>query len=192
MIDRLLDNPYTLIALILMVCATAGLVVLRRRSATVQRALWATLAAGIALILYAALSPQPPEAPKEQLTGSISVPAYSAAGTAFQNYMRFPVTMEFVAAGQWSLTALPGSITGPAGTGETADARYTLPGAPVGGLILQRVETGAYEYIGARGTLEFGPEERILLLMNDFKAENAYADNTGILKLLWTCFNCIP
>lgn len=192
MIDKLLASPAALIAFILIVSVTIGFVVVRHPSVKVNRSLWAALAAGIALMLYAAFRPEPPPPPKERLAGDVSVPAYAAAGTPFQNYMQFPVTMEFVAEGSWSTSERPGSITTADGTGETADERYTLPGAPVGGLIMRRVETGAFEYVGGKRTLELGPQERLLLLMNDFKTEKAYADNTGMLKLYWTCFDCIP
>lgn len=192
MIDKLLASPAALIAFILIVSATIGFVVVRRPSVKMNRSLWAVLAAGGVLMLYAAFRPEPAPPAKELLTGEISVPAYAAAGTPFQNYMQFPVTMEFAAAGRWSTSELPGSITTADGSGETADERYVLPGAPAGGLIVRRVETGELEYVGGKKALELGPQERILFLMNDFKTEKAYADNTGILKVHWTCFDCIP
>jgi hypothetical protein len=192
MIDKLLASPVALIAFILIVCAAIGFVVLRRPSVQINRSLWAALAAGIVLLLYAAFRPEPPPPPKELLTGSISVPAYVAAGAPFQNYMQFPVTMQFVAEGKWSTSDRPASITTADGSGETADNRYNLPGAPVGGLLMHRLQTGEIEYIGGRKTVELGPQERILLLINDFKTEKAYADNTGLLKLHWTCLDCIP
>jgi hypothetical protein len=71
MIDKLLASPVALIAFILIVCAAIGFVVLRRPSVNINRSLWAALAAGIALMLYAAFRPEPPPPPKELLTGSI-------------------------------------------------------------------------------------------------------------------------
>lgn len=192
MIDKLLASPAALIAFILIVSATIGFVVVRRPSVKMNRSLWGILAAGGALMVYAAFRPEPAPAPQERLTGDISVPAYAAAGTPFQNYMQFPVTMEFAAEGRWSTSELPGSITTADGGAEKADERYVLPGAPAGGLVMRRVETGELEYVGGGKTLELGPQERVLFLMNDFKTEKAYADNTGMLKLRWTCFDCIP
>lgn len=192
MIDKLLASPLALLAFVLIVSSTIGFVVWRRPPAKANRSLWAALAAGVALLVYVALRPEPPKPPKQLLSGSISVPAYLAAGTPFQNYMKFPVTMEFATEGQWSTTDRAGSITGPGGTGTTADERYVMPGAPIGGLVMQRLATGSFEYLGARKTVELAAQEKIQLLMNDFKTDKAYADNTGILKLNWTCFNCIP
>lgn len=192
MIDKLLASPSALLAFVLIVSAAIGFVVFRRPSVKVNRSLWATLVLGIVLMVYAAFRPEAPEPPKELLTGNISVTAYSSAGTSFQNYMQFPVTMEFVAEGQWSTTDQPGSITDANGRDESTDERYILPGAPAGGLIMQRIATGEFEFVGGRKTIEFGPQEQVLFLMNDFSTDKAFADNTGMLKLNWTCFNCIP
>jgi hypothetical protein len=192
MIDKLLASPAALVAFVLIVSATIGLVVFRRPSVRANRGLWTTLALGIALMVYAAFHPEPAAPPKEPLTGDISVPAYNSAGTPFQNYMQFPVTMEFVAEGRWSTTDQPGSITDANGSGAIADERYILPGAPAGGLIMRRIAGGAFEFVGGKKTIELGPQEQILFLINDFKTDKAFADNTGMLKLNWSCFNCIP
>ncbi|HEX5055663.1 MAG TPA: hypothetical protein VFX02_04110 [Gammaproteobacteria bacterium] len=192
MIDKLLASPSALIAFVLIVSAAIGFVVFRRPSVRMNRGLWATFALGIMLMVYAALRPEPPAPPKELLTGDISVPAYNSIGTPFQNYMKFPVTMEFAAEGRWSTTDQPDSITDANGGGETADERYILPGAPVGGLVMQRLAGGALEFVGVKSTIELGPQEQVMFLINDFRTDKAYADNTGMLKLNWTCFNCIP
>src|SRR5688500_9566669 len=107
MIDKLLASPLALLAFILIVSSTIGFVAWRRPSVKVTRSLWTVLAAGSALMIYVALRPEPPQPQKELLTGSISVSSYLAAGTPFQNYMKFPVTMELAAEGQWSTTDRP-------------------------------------------------------------------------------------
>ena len=193
MVNQLFASPFALIAFILMVAAAIGLVILRQPSTAVNRGLWIALLAGIGTLVYIALKPAPPAPPAELLTGGISVPAYSSAGTPFQNYMSFAATFRFAASGKWSTSERPESITDAGGrTGEIADERYTLPGAPIGGLLMQRLSTGVYEYIGVDKTLELTSREEVLFQMNDFKTANAYSDNTGLLKIDWTCFNCIP
>jgi hypothetical protein len=193
MINQLFASSFALIAFIVMVAAAIGLVMVRQPSAAVNRGLWTALLAGIGTLVFIALRPAPPAAPAELLTGETSVPAYNSRGTPFQNYMGFAATFRFAASGQWSTSAQPDSITDANGrTGEIADERYTLPGAPIGGLIMQRVATGVFEYIGGDKTLELAAKEEVLFQMNDFKTANAYSDNTGLLKINWTCFNCIP
>jgi hypothetical protein len=193
MVNQLFASPFALIAFILMVAAAIGLVIVRQPSVAVNRGLWFALLAGIGTLVYIALKPAPPAPPGELLTGDISVPAYSSAGTPFQNYMGFAATFRFAATGQWSTSERPDSITDAGGrTGDIADERYTLPGAPIGGLLMQRLATGVYEFIGRDKTLELAAKEQVLFQMNDFKTSNAYSDNTGLLKLGWTCFNCIP
>ncbi len=193
MFNKLMTSPLSLIAFILIVIAVIGFVALRNPSEKLRKGMWGALAAGVALLLFVLIWPaSPPPPPPEPLTGNVSIPAYGSVGMPFQNYMSFPVTFDFEAEGPWSMSELPDSITDAAGTGELADERYTLPGAPVGALILQRMETGEYELVGKQKTIEFQPHEKVLFLMNDFKTETAYSNNTGFLKLKWSCFNCIP
>jgi hypothetical protein len=192
MFNNLMTSPWSLIAFILIVTATIGFVAVRNPSEKLHKSMWGTLAAGIVLLLVAAIMPgAPPPPPPERLTGDFSVPAYGSAGMPFQNYMSFPVTFEFTASGQWSMSALPDSITGPEGTGKIADGRYTLPGAPIGGLILRHGAKGDYEFVGNKITLEFQPGAKVLFLMNDYKTDSAYSDNTGFLKVSWSCLNCL-
>jgi hypothetical protein len=193
MLNKLLTSPWSLLAFVLIVIAAIGFVAVRQPTEKLRKGLWGALAAGIALLLVAMIMPAAaPPPPPEPLTGNLSLPAYGSAGTPFQSYMSYPVTFEFTVEGQWSMNERPDSIIGPEGMAEIADERYTLPGAPIGGLILRHGEDGAYEFVGNKITMEFQPGEKVLFLMNDFRTDKAYADNTGFLKLNWSCSNCIP
>lgn len=192
MLKELATNPLTYLALALIAAFATGSMYRQVLPANARRLLLAGGTAGVALLLYLVFRPPEPGPPPKLLDGELSVPAYQSGGTPFQNYMKFPIRVEFTAGGQWSLNQYPDSVSGPGGrSAEPGDRRYRLPSAPAGALILQWPGTGEYELVGEKKIVELLPEQKLLFMINDFKSDKAYADNTGVMKIHWTCFNCL-
>lgn len=192
MLDKLIAHPLTYLALALIALFFVGRIYRRMLPDKAYRSLPAILIAGAVLLAWVVFKPAEPEPPAERLEGELIVPAYEANGTPFVNYMKFPIKVEFRGEGQWSVSRYPDSVSGPAGqSGGEADSRRRLASAPHGSLIMQRPDTGQYEPAGRRKVVELKPGEKVLFLINDYKPDRAYADNTGTLNIYWTCFNCL-
>lgn len=191
MFEKVLMNPFTYVALALIALSVYGLLS-KRLPEKLRNGLYIPLLLGTALLVYMVIRSPSEEPEIELVAGSFTVPAYQSLGIPYVNYMSFPITVDFVATGEWSTSGQYESRTGPEGdtAGKPADNRYRIGGVPAGSLIMQWKDSNAYEYAGKQKTVTLQPKQEILFLINDFKTEKAYSDNNGEVTLHWTCRNC--
>lgn len=191
MITKLMTNPLTYIALLIVAASIYGLLN-RRTPQNLRNGLYIPMLLGVGLIVYLVIRPPTMEEKPEPLTGEFTVPAYQSRGVPYVNYMSFPIEVDFVAQGKWSTAQYYQTLVGPQGSTQEkeADGRYRLPGSYKAALIARFDGNPEYMYIGARKRIKLKSKQKILFYINDFKTEKAYSDNAGEMKVHWTCHNC--
>lgn len=130
--------------------------------------------------------------PRQQV---LHVKADSPRGTLFTNKSDLPETYRFFATGSWSYNRYAGLEHNAGGYPERPEAleHYKLPGAPEGALIVRR-SSGLYELVGTERELKLESQEKVYFTINDAtdgaRNQDAYSDNSGTLKVEWTCETC--
>lgn len=123
------------------------------------------------------------------------VKADSPRGTLFINKSDLPETYKFFATGKWSYNRTAGLEHNAGGYSERPNAldNYKLPGAPEGALIVRRSD-GSYELISTERQLLLQSQEKVDFTINDAtdgaRNQDSYSDNSGTLKVEWTCETC--